>query len=30
VAISNGRVRPTDEPGLGMHIDLEWLEGKTV
>lgn len=30
VAITNGRVRPTDEPGLGMHIDREWLESKAV
>jgi L-rhamnonate dehydratase len=28
--IKNGRVRPTDAPGLGLEITREWLEGKTV
>ncbi|HET7771312.1 MAG TPA: mandelate racemase/muconate lactonizing enzyme family protein [Chloroflexota bacterium] len=28
--IRNGRVRPTDAPGLGMEIAREWLESKTV
>ena len=30
VAIKNGRVRPTDAPGLGLEITREWLESKTV
>jgi L-rhamnonate dehydratase len=30
VPIKNGRVRPTDAPGLGLEITLEWLESKTV
>ena len=30
VPIRNGRVRPTDAPGLGLEITREWLESKTV
>ena len=30
VPIRNGRVRPSDAPGLGLEITREWLEGKTV
>lgn len=28
VPIRNGRVRPTDAPGLGLEITREWLESK--
>jgi L-rhamnonate dehydratase len=30
VPIQNGRVRPTDAPGLGLEITREWLESRTV
>jgi L-alanine-DL-glutamate epimerase-like enolase superfamily enzyme len=30
VPIGNGRVRPTDAPGLGLELTREWLESKTV
>jgi L-rhamnonate dehydratase len=30
VPIRNGRVRPTDAPGLGLEITREWLESKAV
>jgi L-rhamnonate dehydratase len=30
VAIKNGRVRPTDAPGLGLEIDKAWLEAHAV
>ena len=30
VPIRDGRVRPTDAPGLGLEITREWLESKAV
>jgi len=27
--IRQGRVRPTDAPGLGLDISKEWLESRT-
>ena len=27
--IRDGRVRPSDAPGLGLDIDKEWLESRT-
>jgi hypothetical protein len=28
--IRQGRVRPTDAPGLGFDISKDWLESRTV
>jgi L-rhamnonate dehydratase len=28
--IKHGRVRPSDAPGLGLALDKEWLESRTV